>query len=168
MKYIIKQKIVALKPTYEILDGANRSLYKVKGSFLGREHFEITDLTGQTLAKCSTDVNILSMIGSFLRYNFKKYHITTNGEKKVISMARSMNIFSYKFNIDSSIGALEFGYSQTGSQQFTLNGQTLCDIDKRKLTMGGDEYHVEVEENQDQLAFLLTAIALDRIYYTKK
>lgn len=52
MKYIIKQKLVALKPTYEVLDAAGNALYKVKGSFLGREKFEITDLEDQTLAKC--------------------------------------------------------------------------------------------------------------------
>ncbi|OTN90142.1 hypothetical protein A5819_002641 [Enterococcus sp. 7E2_DIV0204] len=34
MKYIIKQKLVALKPTYEVLDAASNALYKVKGSFL--------------------------------------------------------------------------------------------------------------------------------------
>lgn len=140
----------------------------MKGSFFGREHFEITDLSGQTLAKCSTDANFLSVVGSFLRYNFKKYHIVSKDGKELISMSRSLNIFTYKFKIDSSLGSLEFGFSPTGSQQFTLNGKTLCDIDKRKLTMGGDEYHIEIEENQDQLAFLLTAIALDRIYYTKR
>ncbi len=34
MKCIIKQKLVALKPTYEVLDAAGNALYKVKGSFL--------------------------------------------------------------------------------------------------------------------------------------
>lgn len=167
MKYIIKQKLVALKPTYEILDGPGNPLYKVKGSFLGRERFEITDLDDQTLAKCETNVNFLSIIGSFLRYNFKKYHILVQ-EEKVVSMSRSLNIFSYKFNIESPIGEVKLGYGMTGSHQFTLDDKILCDIDKRKLTLGGDEYHIEIDDAQDQKAFLLTTIALDRIYYTKR
>ncbi|EOH99150.1 hypothetical protein UAY_01927 [Enterococcus moraviensis ATCC BAA-383] len=167
MKYIIKQKLVALKPTYEILDGSGSPLYKVKGSFLGRERFEITDLEDQTLAKCETNVNFLSIIGSFLRYNFKKYHILVQ-EEKVVSMSRSLNIFSYKFNIESPIGEVKLGYGMTGSHQFTLDDKILCDIDKRKLTLGGDEYHIEIDDAQDQKAFLLTTIALDRIYYTKR
>lgn len=102
MKYIIKQKLVALKPTYEVLDAAGNALYKVKGSFLGREKFEITDLEDQTLAKCETNMNFLSIIGSFLRYNLKKYHISVQ-EQKAISMSRSLNIFSYQMNVDSPI-----------------------------------------------------------------
>ncbi|MGX7148509.1 LURP-one-related/scramblase family protein [Enterococcus ureasiticus] len=167
MKYVIKQKLVALKPTYEILDGAGNPLYKVKGSFLGREKFEITDLDGQTLAKCRTDVNFLSIIGSFLRYNFKKYHILID-DQKILSMARSLNIFSYKFTIDSPIGDVKLGYGMTGSHQFTMQDNIICDIDKRKLTLGGDEYHIEIDDAHDQKAFLLTTIALDRIYYTKR
>lgn len=167
MKYIVKQKLVALKPTYEILDVSGNPLYKVKGKFLGRESFEITDLDGQTVAKCETDVNLLSVVGSFLRYNFKKYHILVDGNN-ALSMARSLNIFSYKFVIDSPVGEVQLGYGMTGTHQFTLDGKILCDIDKRKLTMGGDEYHIEIDDTQDQKAFLLTAIALDRIYYTKR
>ncbi|WP_086350125.1 LURP-one-related family protein [Candidatus Enterococcus clewellii] len=167
MKYIVKQKLVALKPTYEILDGAGNAVYKVKGSFLGRENFEITDLEGKTVAKCGTDMNLFSVLGSFLRYNFKKYHISV-GEQKAISIARSLNIFSYNFTIDSPLGAVQLGYGATGSHQFTLNGEILCDIDKRKLTMGGDEYHIEIDDAHDHRVFLLTTIALDRIYYTKR
>ncbi|WP_429955416.1 LURP-one-related/scramblase family protein [Enterococcus sp. AZ192] len=167
MKYIVKQKLVALKPTYEILDASGNPLYKVKGSFLGRESFEITDLDGETLAMCKTNVNVLSMIGSFLRYNFKKYHISVDGES-VLSIARSLNIFSYKFAIDSVLGDVSLGYGMTGSHQFKLQEKVICDIDKRKLTLGGDEYHIEVDDTQDHKTFLLTAIALDRIYYTKR
>ncbi|MGL4695640.1 LURP-one-related/scramblase family protein [Enterococcus larvae] len=167
MKYIVKQKLIALKPTYEILDGSGNAVYKVKGSFLGRESFEITDLEGQTVAKCKTNVNALSVLGSFLRYNFKKYHISVE-DKTALSIARSLNIFSYKFNVDSSLGTVQLGYGVTGSHQFTLDGAVLCDIDKRKLTMGGDEYHIEIDDAHDHRVFLLTTIALDRIYYTKR
>ncbi|MGC6767266.1 LURP-one-related/scramblase family protein [Enterococcus sp. LJL128] len=167
MKFIIKQKLVALKPSYEILDGAGNAVYKVKGSFLGRENFEIVDMDNQTVAKCGTDVNFMSVLGSFLRYNFKKYHITVE-DQKVLSIARSLNIFSYKFNIDSSLGEVKMGFGATGSHQLVLDKDILCDIDKRKLTMGGDEYHIEIDDAHDHRVFLLSTIALDRIYYTKR
>lgn len=167
MKYIIKQKIVALKPSYSILDGAGNPLYKVKGSFLGREKFEITDLDGQTLAKCKTNTNFFSFIDPLLRFNFKKYHILID-DQKIISMARSLNIFSYQFKVDSSIGEVKLGFGMTGNHQFTMHDKIICDIDKRKLTLGGDEYHIEIDDAHDQRAFLLTTIALDHIYYTKR
>ncbi|MGX7417732.1 LURP-one-related/scramblase family protein [Carnobacterium gallinarum] len=167
MKYIIKQKLIALKPVYDIFTGDGEPLYKVKGSFFGRENFEITDLNGVSLAKCSTDVNLMSILTQFLAYNYKKYHIKV-GDQKIISMARSLNFFTYNFKIDSPIGDVHFGYGISGSHQFTLNGEVLCDIDKRKLTIGGDEYHIEIDNKQNQLGFLLTAIALDRIYYTQR
>ncbi|MBO0445475.1 MULTISPECIES: hypothetical protein [Enterococcus] len=50
----------------------------------------------------------------------------------------------------------------------SMQDKILCDIDKRKLTLGGDEYHIEIDDTQNHRAFLLTTIALDRIYYTKK
>ncbi|WP_140335125.1 hypothetical protein [Candidatus Enterococcus lemimoniae] len=112
-------------------------------------------------------MNFLSITGSFLRYNLKKYHISVQVQK-AISMSRSLNIFSYQMNVDSPIGEVKLGYGMKGSHQFRLNDKILCDIDKKKLTIGGDEYHIEIDDTQDQHVFLLITIALDRIYYTKK
>lgn len=149
MKYVIKQKIVALKPEYAITDAAGKLVYKVNGSFLGRESFSISDMEGNELAKCGTDANALNFLASVLRYNLKKYHIRTNGES-LISMARSINIFTFKMNVESKIGDIQFGYGAKGSFQLTLGDTILCDIEKKNLTLGGDEYHVEVDDMQDR------------------
>ena len=167
MRYVVKQKIVALKPEYTIADGTGKQIYKVNGSFLGRESFSICNMEGQELAKCSTDVSPLNFLASILRYNLKKYHIRLN-EEPVISMARSINIFTYKLNVESKLGDLQLGYGVSGSYQMKLGGSIVCDIEKKNLVLGGDEYHVEVDDQQNQEAFLLTAIALDRIYFTRR
>jgi len=165
MNYVVKQKIVALKPEYTIADGAGKPVYKVTGSFLGRESFCICDLEGKEMAKCSTDVSPLNFLASMLRYNLKKYHIRIAGEP-LISIARSINIFTYKLKVESGLGDLQLGYGATGSYQMKLGESIVCDIKKKNLVLGGDEYHVEVDDRQNQEAFLLTAIALDRIYFT--
>ncbi|MFD1899885.1 hypothetical protein [Enterococcus termitis] len=85
-----------------------------------------------------------------------------------MSIARSLNVFTYNFVIDSVVGDVRFGYGMAGSHQFHLQDKVICDIDKRKLTLGGDEYHIEVDDTHDHKVFLLTTIALDRIFYTKR
>jgi len=167
MKYVVKQKIIALKPEYTVSDLTGKQIYKINGSFLGRESFSICDLEGKELAKCATDMSPLNFLASILRYNLKKYHIKLNDESQ-ISVARTINIFSAKLKVESKLGELQFGYSVKGSYQFTLNGNVACDIEKKNLVIGGDEYHVEIDDAQSQEAFLLTAIALDRIYFTAR
>lgn len=92
MEYIVQQKIVALKPTYMILDEDGNEIYRIKGSFIGREKFEIEDLNDVPLAQCYTNLNFFSIVSSFLRGNFKKYHITVNGETK-LTINRTFNPF---------------------------------------------------------------------------
>jgi uncharacterized protein YxjI len=168
MKYVIKQKLVTMKPAYEIFDHTGASVYKVKGSFGGRESFKIVNSEGQTLATCATKFNPLSIVGAFLRFNFKRYHVT-DGEKDILSLGRTFNPFTIAANAHSStIENLVVTNSIMGSYQFRAEDKVLCDINKKNLVVGTDEYHVEIADDQSQLGFLMSVIALDRVFFTRR
>lgn len=153
MRYVIKERLLALGDDFDITDEAGRPVYHVDGKvFTLRDRLEIQDMSGQEVA---------SVHRKLLAFR-PTYEITVAGREAAEVRKHFFSLLRDRFTVDVP-GPDDLDV--TGSildHNFTISrgGRTVAAVSKAWLTLR-DTYGVEIAEDEDNLLLLATVLALD-------
>ena len=157
--YKVAQKLIAMRPVYEIYDDTDRKIAVAKQTWLSifRSTMNIEDPNGNL---------ILTAKGSFFDFTF--WLIDPTG-RKVAKLTRPWIAFFKSFTIyyrDEIIKA-QGGLLAWGFEAVSNSGLFAFKLDKKILAVR-DTFQISVGEYMDPLHAVTSALVVDRIFFKGK
>ncbi len=156
MKYLIREKLLCLGDDFVIRDESGRLRYQVDGRAftLLREKLSFQDASG----------NEVAFIREKLLALRKSYEIHRGGDRVAVVKKDLFNLFRVGFTVDVP-GPDD--YEAKGSildheYTFRRGGRVVAEVSKRWFTLR-DTYAVDIEEGEDDVLILASAIVIDQI-----
>lgn len=156
MKYLIREKLLCLGDDFVIRDESGRVRYQVDGRAftLMREKLSFQDPDG----------NELAFIREKLLALRKSYEIHREGSRVAVVKKDLFNLFRVGFTVDvpgpddyEAMGSiLEHEYT------FRRGGRKVAEVSKKWFTLR-DTYAVDIEEGEDDVLILASAVVIDQI-----
>lgn len=154
MRYLMKEKIMALGDDYVIHDETGREAFRVDGKVLTvRDALDLEDPAGNKLARIHKKLVALRTT----------YEIHREGAPEITISKALFSPLGAKFSVSSGGDALEArGNLLDHEYVFTRNGRQVAAISKQWFTVR-DTYGVDVAEGEDPVLILACAVAIDRM-----
>lgn len=160
MKYLIREKLLCLGDDFEIRDEHGRTRYVVDGRAftLLREKLSFQDDEG----------NELAFIRERLLALTKSYEIHRGGDRLAVVRKDLFNVFRVGFTVDVE-GPDD--YEAKGSildheYTFRRGGRVVAQVSKKWFTLR-DTYAVDIEEGEDEVLLLASAVVIDQICHDR-
>lgn len=154
MRYLMKEKILAVGDDYVIQDESGRAAFHVDGKVLTlRDALVLEDTAGNKLARIHKKLVSLRTT----------YEIHREGAPEITISKALFSPLRAKFNVSSGGDDLEAqGNLLDHEYVFTRNGRQVASISKQWFTVR-DTYGVDVQEGEDPVLILACAVAIDRM-----
>lgn len=156
-RFIIRQKILALRDGFTIKDEAEIDQYRVKSKLLSfGKKLWIYDMFDNEL--CTIEQRVFKLL--------PEYHISI-AENEVMTIKKVFTLFNKRFDITGSAG----DYTVEGDIiakdfQIIKNGCTAATISKKLLAMS-DTYSVDISENENPVLMLAVAVVMDLVCHDR-
>ncbi|MEK6223027.1 MAG: LURP-one-related family protein [Chloroflexota bacterium] len=161
MRYVIKQKVLALAEKFNIRDEEGNKVYQVKGKLISLgDKLSLSDMSGNEIAKIKQE--LISITPSYRIY--RNETLQADVEKKLIKFFKDnfkvkMKDGSEDIKISGSI--LEHEYT------FRRNRKVIGRVTKAWVSIG-DRYGIEINQNEDDVLLLACVIIVDMIVHAAK
>lgn len=154
MRYLMKEKIMAIGDDYVIHDESGREAFRVDGKVLTvRDALDLEDAAGNKLARIHKKLVALRTT----------YEIHREGAPEITISKALFSPLHCKFHVESGGDELEArGNLLDHEYVFTRNGHQVAAISKQWFTVR-DTYGVDVAEGEDPVLILACAVAIDRM-----
>lgn len=147
----IKQKILSLGGSFQVLDDSQTPVYSVEGSFFSiPKEFVITDMSGVEIGK------ITKKLFSFM----PRFYVEVCGQE-VGFIQKEFTFFRSRYTIDSDEIDVQGDWWDM-SFDLTRHGQTIASVHKKWLSWG-DTYEVTVFEEKYEQMIISFVIAMDYV-----
>ena len=154
MRYLMKEKILAVGDDYVIEDESGREAFRVDGKvFTVRDALILEDPAGNKLARIHKKLVSLRTT----------YEIHREGVPEITISKALFSPLHCKFHVASGDDDLEArGNLLDHEYVFTRNGREVASISKKWFAVR-DTYGVDVQEGEDAVLVLACAVAIDRM-----
>ena len=154
MRYLMREKILAVGDDYVIQDESGRPAFHVDGKVLTvRDALVLEDTAGNKLARIHKKLVSLRTT----------YEIHREGAPEITISKALFSPLRAKFNVSSGGDDLEaHGNLLDHEYVFTRNGRQVASISKQWFTVR-DTYGVDVQDGEDPVLILACAVAIDRM-----
>lgn len=154
MRYLMKEKILAIGDDYVIQDESGREAFRVDGKVLTvRDALVLEDTAGNKLARIHKKLVSLR----------STYEIHREGAPEITISKALFSPLRAKFNVSSGGDGLEAqGNLLDHEYSFTRDGRVVATVSKKWFTVR-DTYGVDVQEGEDAVLVLACAVAIDRM-----
>lgn len=150
----IKQKILSLGGSFQVLDESQTPIYFVEGSFLSiPKEFVITDTSGVEIGK------ITKKVFSFM----PRFFVEVNGQDVGI-IQQQLSFFKSKYTIDSDEIDVQGDWWDMNFD-ITRRGKTIGSVHQKWLSWG-DTYEVTILEEEYEQMIISFVIAMDYVKAT--
>ncbi len=159
MRYVIKEKFWSFGDDFHISDEKGRPIFLVDGQAFS---------WGDKLSFQDTQGNELAFISQKLLTWKPKYEIYRNGQL-FAEVVKEFSWFSKEFTLDVP-GPNDYlidGSFWQHDYEFTRGGRTVAVVSKAFWSWT-DTYGVEIEDGEDDVAILCTAIVIDQVLHDDK
>ena len=153
MRYVMRQKILALGNDFQIRDEGGRDVYFVDGRALSfGDKLSFRDLDGRELA----------FISQRLMAWGPTYEIWRDGRLAAVVKKKLFTLFHHRFTVDvPGPDDLEAEGDFTGHEyEFRRGGRAVATVSKRWFSWT-DTYGVDVDEGEDDVLILASAVVVD-------
>lgn len=154
MRYVIKQKALALSDMFRIFDDQQQPVYQIKGKILTMgEKLSFQDMEGHELAHINQKL-----------LSFKPKYEIFRGDSHFAWVIKEFSLLNSKFTLDVP-GDDDYkieGNFWEYEYVFTRSGEVVATVSKKLLALA-DAYDVDVAEGEDSIAILATVIVVDMI-----
>ena len=156
MRYLMKQKVLALGDAFTIQDDSGEEVYQVQGKLVSigdRLHFR--DMDGQEVALIKQEVITLR----------PSYRIFRDGKLQADVAKRVFAMLKDKFKVDMKDGSpdLEIAGNIADHEYTFLRGdEEVARVSKNWVSFS-DTYGIEVDEGEDDILILACVIIVDMI-----
>ncbi len=161
MRYVIREKLLCLGDDFRIQDAAGRDVFFVDGRAFNllREKLSFQDVDGKELAFIREKLIALR----------KTYEIYREGKRVAAVRKDLFDFFSCQFTVDVP-GPNDYRAKGNFLQHhyvFERGGRIVAEVSKRWLTVR-DTYGVDIQEGEDDLLILASAVVIDQICHDGK
>ena len=160
MRYTMRQDLLAFGDDFTIKNGDGDEVYKVDGKAftLIREKLAFEDMSGRELALIRSKIIALT----------DSYEIVRDGKVAAVVKKDLINVLRCGFTVDvpgpddleAQGNLLDHEYT------FTRGGRTVATVSKKWFTLR-DTYGVEVDEAEDPVLILASAVVIDLVCHGK-
>jgi uncharacterized protein YxjI len=153
MRYVMRQKLLALGEDFQIRDEAGREVYFVDGRALS---------LGDKLSFRDAGGNELAFISQRLMAWGPTYEIRRDGRLAAVVKKKLFTLFHHRFTVDvPGPDDLEAEGDFTGHEyEFRRGGRAVAVVSKRWFSWT-DTYGIEVAEGEDDVLILASAVVVD-------
>lgn len=160
MRYLMKQKLLALGDDFTIKNDAGHDAFFVDGrAFSIGKKLSFQDLSG----------NELAFIQQKLLSWGPTYEISRNGEHVATVKKKHFTLLRCKFSVDvpgpddlEAVGSfLDYDY------QFKRGHRVVADVSKRWFSLR-DTYGVDIAEGEDEVLILASTVVIDMVCHDEK
>ena len=156
MRYVIKQKVFALRDSFAIRDASGEQVFQVKGKLIA---------AGDRLTFRSVDGKKLATIRQRVVSLVPRYRIRRGGKLLAEVKRRPLSVLKDRFKVDMKDGSPDLeivGNLLDHEYSVRRGGGEVAHITKRWVSFG-DSYGIQVDEGEDDLLILACAIIVDMI-----
>lgn len=160
MRYTMRQDLLAFGDDFTIKNGDGDEVYKVDGKAftLIREKLAFEDMSGRELALIRSKIIALT----------DSYEIVRDGKVAAVVKKDLINVLRCGFTVDvpgpddleAQGNLLDHEYT------FTRGGRTVATVSKKWFTLR-DTYGVEVDDAEDPVLVLASAVVIDLVCHGK-
>jgi uncharacterized protein YxjI len=154
MRFVLKEKLISWGDDFHIQDDAGRDVYFVDGkAFSLRSQLSFQDLEGRELAHISRKLVALAPTFTIQRHG----QVVAEVKQKLFTLAR------YVFTVDvpGPDDLVAEGNLLAHEYVFTRRDRRVAQVSKRWITLT-DTYGVDVDEGEDPILILATAVVIDQ------
>lgn len=155
MRYVIRQKWLAVRPRFTIRDMEGRERYHVQGRFFSiGARLDISDVSGQPVAH---------IVQRLLRLR-PTFEIHQNGSLSAQVRKHLFCFLGTKFDIETVSGGFLRIEGDLLAHEYALlrDGQRVAGISKKWLSIA-DTYVIDVAQGEDDVLLLAAAIVIDMV-----
>lgn len=159
MKYEMKQKLFAFGNDFTIRDGEGRDVFRVDGKALSiGDKLSFQDMGGNELAF------IAQRVLSFK----KRYEIHRDGSL-FAEVVKEITLFKDKLTVDIP-GPNDYevaGRFLDHEYRFVRSGREVAHVSKSYFSLV-DSYGIDIEDGEDDVTILATAVVIDLVSHSKE
>ena len=159
MKYEMKQKLFAFGKDFTIRDGEGRDVFRVDGKALSiGDKLSFQDMSGNELAF------IAQRVLSFK----KRYEIHRDGSL-FAEVVKEITLFKDKLTVDIP-GPNDYevaGRFLDHEYRFVRSGREVAHVSKSYFSLV-DSYGIDIEDGEDDVTILATAVVIDLVSHSKE
>jgi uncharacterized protein YxjI len=156
VRYVIKQKVFALRDSFAIRDADGEQVFQVKGKLIS---------VGDRLTFRSVDGEKLASIRQKVVSLVPRYRIRRGGRLLAEVKKRPLSVLKDRFKVDMKDGSPDLeivGNFLDHEYSVRRGGDEVAHITKRWVSFG-DSYGIQVDEGEDDILILACAIIVDMI-----
>jgi uncharacterized protein YxjI len=154
IRYLMRQKLLALGDDFTIKDAQGRDVYFVDGKvFTLRDRLSFQDMNGNELA---------SIQHRLLAWG-PTHEISRDGQVAAVVKESLFTLLGHRFNVDvPGPDDLEANGNFTDHEySFTRSDRTVATVSKRWFTIA-DTYGVDVVDGEDDVLILASTVVIER------
>jgi len=156
VRYVIKQKVFALRDSFAIRDASGEQVFQVKGKLIS---------VGDSLTFCSMDGEKLASIRQKVVSLVPRYRIRRDGRLLAEVKKRPFSVLKARFKVDMKDGSPDLeiaGNLLDHEYSVRRGGDEVAHISKKWVSFG-DSYGIHVDEGEDDILVLACAVIVDMI-----
>jgi uncharacterized protein YxjI len=155
MKYLLRQKLLAIGDDYTIKDENGNDAYFIDGKvFALRDTLVFQDMSGNEL--CTIQKKLLSWGPA--------YEIYHAGQVAAVVHESLFTLLGHRFTVDDQNGPSDLeasGNFTSHEYTFTRRGQIVAQASERWFTIA-DTYAIDIAAGEDPVLILACAVVIDR------
>jgi uncharacterized protein YxjI len=155
MKYLLRQKLLAIGDDYTIKDETGNDAYFIDGKvFVLRDTLVFKDMSGNEM--CTIQKKLLS-----LGPTYEIYH---GGQLAAAVHESLFTLLGHRFTVDDQNGPSDLeatGNFTSHEYTFTRRGQVVAQASERWFTIA-DTYAVDIAAGEEPVLILAYAVVIDR------
>ena len=158
MRYVMKQKLLSFGDDFFIKDDAGRDVYFVDGKAFS---------FGAQLSFQDLERNELAFIKQRVFSWGKTFEITRGGEVAAVVKQHLFALFHHRFTVDVPGPDDLEAEGNFLDQEYTIRrgDRTVATVSKKWFSWS-DTYGVEVEDGEDAVLILASAVVIDQVCHT--
>lgn len=156
MRYVIKQKVFALRDSFAIRDESGEQVFQVKGKLIS---------VGDQLTFRSMDGEKLATIRQKVISLVPRYRVRRDGRLLAEVKKRPLSVLKARFKVDMKDGSPDLeivGNLLDHEYSVRRSGDEIAHISKKWVSFG-DSYGIQVDEGEDDILVLACAVIVDMI-----
>jgi uncharacterized protein YxjI len=161
MRYVMKQRVLALTDSFTIRNSDGDKAYRVKGKLLSvGDRLIVRDAEGKKVATIRQKV--VSMM--------PRYRIRRNGKLVAVVNKKMFSVLRDRFKVKMKDGSPDLeivGSVLDHEYRFLRRGNEVARVSKKWLSVG-DSYGVKVDKGEDDVLILACAAIIDLICHDEE
>lgn len=161
MRYVMKQKVIALTDQFTIRDESGSEVYKVKGKLISiGDRLSFQDTAGKEIALLKQE--LITVTPSF--------RVFRDGKLQADISKKLFTVLKDKFKVDMKDGSTDLeikGSILEHEYQFLRGNDQVASVSKKWVSIG-DSYGIDIDDGEDDVLILSCVIIVDMISHDSK